>query len=367
MKSLKAPVVFLIVCLCIAASANAHYLWVSVDRAPEMRGTNIYFEETPKAGDGHYLDHFLGKSDVWIRTVERPAPKPIKAEEVKAREKRWMRVALPEADAYSVDSYGKFGVYAYGEKKVLLHYYARNLNVDSHDAMHELGRAEQMDLDLVPHDHGGQIEFTLLWKGEPVADRMVFIRGPEGFRENVKTNAKGRIELKRLSKGTLTLRSSVEFDTPGNENGEAFEAIRHNVTLVMPMNHASKAVNVEAKNLDVTNDAPLKVNESRSSELTLKTADEYTVNVKENTFVLGTVDQISVDVAVSIHDMDGKKLAEFDGSGRGPEYFHFESDKAGLYKIQLPAAHVVCGSSLLTCIKCMFPFVDGILITAPSG
>ena len=234
MKSLKTPFAFLLACFCIAATANAHYLWISVDRASDIRGTNIYFEEAPKAGDGHYLEHFLGKSDVWIRTIESPAPKPIKAEEVNAGDKRWMRVALPESKEYSVDSYGKFGVYEYGTKKVLLHYYARNLSVDSHDAMHELGRAEQMDLDLVPHDHGGRIEFSLLWKGEPVAERMVFVRGPDGLGENMKTDVNGMVELKRPSKGTLTLRSSVEFATPGSEAGEAYEAIRHNITLVMP-------------------------------------------------------------------------------------------------------------------------------------
>lgn len=200
-----------------------------------MRGTNIYFEEAAKPGDGFYLDHFLGKSKVWIRTMEQPSPAPVKAEEVKEGDNRWMRVALPESDEYSVDAYGKFGVYEYGTKKVLLHYYARNLSVESHDAMHELGRAEQMDLDLVPHDKGGQIEFTLLWKGEPVADRMVFVRGPNGLRNNVKTDSKGKVELELPSKGALTLRSSVEFPTPGKESGEVYEAIRHNITLVMPL------------------------------------------------------------------------------------------------------------------------------------
>lgn len=219
-------------CLCIAATANAHYLWISVDREPEGRtGTNLYFEEVPEPGDGSYLDHFLGKSDVWIRTIEQPTPDPIQADEVKEGDHRWMRVALPTADEYSVDAYGKFGVYEYGQTKVLLHYYARNLSVASHDAMHELGRAEQMDLDLVPHDAGNQLELTLLWKGKPVADRMVFIRGPKGFRKNVKTDAGGRIELERPASGTLTLRSSVEFPTPGEENGEAYELVRHNITL----------------------------------------------------------------------------------------------------------------------------------------
>lgn len=224
-----------IACLCFAASAHAHYLWISVDRNGQGKtGSNIYFEEAPQAGDGFYLDHFLGKSDVWIRTMKDPAPDPVQAEEIQDGDKRWMQLPLPTADAYSVDAYGKFGVYEYGQTKVLLHYYARNLCANSHDAMHELGRAEQMNLDLVPHDVGEQIEFTLLWKGKPVADRMVFIRGPQGFRENIETDAEGKIELKRPTAGTLTLRSSVEFPTPGQENGETYELIRHNITLVMP-------------------------------------------------------------------------------------------------------------------------------------
>tara|TARA_R110002049_G_scaffold4601_5_gene32223 strand:+ start:315423 stop:316157 length:735 start_codon:yes stop_codon:yes gene_type:complete len=244
MKRSRVFFLYAFVCVSIAASANAHYLWVSVDRAPDASaGTNIYFEEAAKPGDGHYLDHFLGKSEVWIRTIEQPSPAPIAAEEVNAGDNRWMRVALPDSEEYSVDAYGKFGVYAYGTKKVLLHYYARNLRVESHDAMHELGRAEQMDLDLVPHENGGEIEFTLLWKGESVADRMVFVRGPNGLRKNMKTDAKGKIELELPSKGELILRSSVEFSAPGEESGEAYESIRHNITLVMPLETETRSGN----------------------------------------------------------------------------------------------------------------------------
>ena len=225
-------VVFL--CLLVPNAGLAHYLWVSVDASDKGQVGNIYFEESAKPGDGSYLDHFLGKSDVWIRTVENPNPKPIRATEVKQGENRWMRVNVPSASDFSVDAYGKFGVYEYGKTKVLLHYYARHFSVHSHDAMHELGRAEQMNLDLVPHEFGKKLEFTLLWKGKPASDRMVFVRGPKGFRQNVKTDAKGKIQVARPDAGQLTLRSSVEEPTPGEEKGEAYELIRHNITLIMP-------------------------------------------------------------------------------------------------------------------------------------
>ena len=214
--------------------ASAHYLWVVPENSSTGEGVaNIYFEESPKAGDGHYLDHFLGSSDVWIRTLDDPSRDPVKASEVKKDMNRWMRVPMPDASEYSVDSYGKFGVYAYGKTKVLLHYYARNLKVVSHDGIHELGRAEQMDLDLVPHDIGNQLEIKLLWKGKPVPDRMVFVRGPAGFRKNTKTDARGRILIQTEAAGDYTFRSSVEVPTPGEDHGEAYELIRHNITLMM--------------------------------------------------------------------------------------------------------------------------------------
>ncbi|MCB9925555.1 MAG: hypothetical protein H6822_25620 [Planctomycetaceae bacterium] len=214
--------------------ATAHYLWVVVDNTPGAeKVANVYFEESPRAGDGHYLDHFLGSSKVWIRTLEQPDPDPVSASEVKNGENRWMQVALPAASEYSVDSYGKFGVYTYGKTKVLLHYYARNLVVASHDTVHELGRAEQMDLDLVPHDLGKDLEVTLSWKGEPVAERTVFVRGPKGVRKNVKTDDRGRIHLPSPNSGRYTFRSSVEEPAAGTENGERYELIRHNITLVL--------------------------------------------------------------------------------------------------------------------------------------
>ncbi|MEW4486652.1 hypothetical protein AB1L42_01140 [Thalassoglobus sp. JC818] len=216
--------------------ANAHYLWVIVENdQDDNRVANIYFEEAPSAGDGHYLDHFLGSSDVWVRTISHPNPEPVKATEVKQDKNRWLRVKFSDADEYSIDTYGKFGVYEYGSTKVLLHYYARTLKASSHDAIHELGRAEQLDLDFVPHDIGDQLELTLLWKGKPVSDRMVFIRGPKGFRMNVKTNDRGRVFVEPAEPGRYTFRSSVEEPTPGSDNGEDYELIRHNITILLDL------------------------------------------------------------------------------------------------------------------------------------
>ncbi len=61
----------------------AHYMWVVIDSDENDRVANVYFEEMPKPVDGSYLDHFLGKEKTWIRTLTRPNPEPLNAQEVK--------------------------------------------------------------------------------------------------------------------------------------------------------------------------------------------------------------------------------------------------------------------------------------------
>jgi hypothetical protein len=48
----------------------------------------IYFEESPSAGDGHYLDHFAKTSTTWFRTTEKIKPELIQVDDIRQGEKR---------------------------------------------------------------------------------------------------------------------------------------------------------------------------------------------------------------------------------------------------------------------------------------
>lgn len=61
----------------------------------------------------------------------------------------------------------------------------------------------------------------------------------------------------------------------------------------------------------------------------------YAIELAEHHFVSGVVDQRTVDVVVTIIGPDGAHLGEFDGPGRGPEPFHFETKTAGNYRIEV--------------------------------
>lgn len=236
-RSITLALASLLQLLVLTQVASAHYLWVTVNAKVKPHGeTNVYFEESPAPGDGHYLDPFVKAGKTWIRTIESPEPQPLTMKEVKPKEKqRWLQAKLPHGGQRSIDSYGKFGVYRYGKTDVLLHYYARLLDVNSHEALHELGRAEQMQLDIVPHTEKDHVDLKVLWRGKPAADRMVFIRGPKGFRKNVKTDKQGNVRFSLSGAGQYRFRTSVEVMKPGKDDGKDYAFVRHNGTLIMKL------------------------------------------------------------------------------------------------------------------------------------
>ncbi|MEM7204378.1 MAG: serine hydrolase [Planctomycetota bacterium] len=70
---------------------------------------------------------------------------------------------------------------------------------------------------------------------------------------------------------------------------------------------------------------------------TLETADakSYSLDLAASQFVLGAVEQVSVDVVVTISGPAGQRVGRFDGPGRGAEEFQFESGAAGKYRIEV--------------------------------
>ena len=64
----------------------------------------------------------------------------------------------------------------------------------------------------------------------------------------------------------------------------------------------------------------------------------YTFEAGENDFVLGEVNQISIDVTIRVLDPDGEQRARFGGLGRGPERFGGQPAGAGTYTVELIVA-----------------------------
>lgn len=62
---------------------------------------------------------------------------------------------------------------------------------------------------------------------------------------------------------------------------------------------------------------------------------DYTLELGPNMFVYGAVDQVSVDVALTVLGPDGQQIGSFDSPSRGLEYFRFETESEGTFVIRV--------------------------------
>lgn len=223
----------------LSSPAWSHYLWVSLDSKSGEHGTvNVYYEGGPGPGDGQYLDPFVQRGKTWIRVPGADGPAELKMKETKSPGKRWLSAPLTASGPRSIESYGKWGVYRYGKTDVLLHYYAKHLDVGSQEDLIKLGRAKQLHLDVVPQRVDDGAGFQVLWKGKPAAGRPVAVRGPGGFNAKLTTDKHGSVQFKPGGKGRYTLRTSVEQKETGTDDGKDFQLIRHHGTVLvnLPVN-----------------------------------------------------------------------------------------------------------------------------------
>ncbi|MFO7894497.1 MAG: serine hydrolase [Longimicrobiales bacterium] len=63
--------------------------------------------------------------------------------------------------------------------------------------------------------------------------------------------------------------------------------------------------------------------------------DTFTLELQTDRFVLGEVDQQTVDVVITIFGPDGERVSATDVSARGPELFQFNTEVAGRYRIEV--------------------------------
>jgi len=79
----------------------------------------------------------------------------------------------------------------------------------------------------------------------------------------------------------------------------------------------------------------LEIGVEQSGSLLQKTSKPYEIQLDSNAFVLGSVNQKTVDVIVKLVDDANKEVASFDGPARGREYFSFNIKKTGTYRLEV--------------------------------
>ena len=77
----------------------------------------------------------------------------------------------------------------------------------------------------------------------------------------------------------------------------------------------------------------LAVGVEKNGFLEQETPASYSITVDDNTYIAGWVDQISVDVVVSLLNEDDEEIDSFDNPAKGHEPFTFSIEDAGTYRL----------------------------------
>jgi len=85
----------------------------------------------------------------------------------------------------------------------------------------------------------------------------------------------------------------------------------------------------------VAQDIPLQVDDSIFATLSAEDKQIYSIHAESDNYILGRVNQISVDVELRILDPEGSPVSTIDSRTRGTEQFSFETEAEGQYTIEV--------------------------------
>lgn len=227
--SLWFALVLATVLLTIPTWAHAHFVWLVVTEgdAPEARA---YFGESA-APDSAPLIKKITQTKGWVRSAQ-GQPQPLTWQETVMGDEGWLAAKLPAQGA--VEAKCRYGVISRGGAAFLLNYYAKTIRPAKAEELAALGRAKELELDIVPRLGEGTLECTVLWKGEPLADCELSVIDPAGKSQTLKTGAKGEASVPANQQGLYALRAKhVEADAGGEENGQKYTETRHYSTLTL--------------------------------------------------------------------------------------------------------------------------------------
>lgn len=95
--------------------------------------------------------------------------------------------------------------------------------------------------------------------------------------------------------------------------------------------------------------------DSFEASLQAEATHAYTLELSAERFVYGIVDQRGVDVAVTVTGPDGGPVGRFDVPNRGPEPFHFTSEAAGVYRVEVATEDSAGEGQYMIAIKRLEP------------
>jgi len=216
----------------LAFAAQAHFVWVAVDKDKSGQAVaNVWFSELAEPDSADLLEKILTIQVFGQGADSKPQPVKVTKQDVGTNGGGAL-VGMVSADTKALSAQIKYGVMTRGDKTFLLQYYAKFLDSSASD-LKKLARDERLTLDVVPHvtDKGYSIE--ILYKGKPVAGSDLVLHDPAAKQTEAKTDEKGRVELVTAKPGLYSVRAKWVVEEKGKEGEKEYAQVNNYCTLAL--------------------------------------------------------------------------------------------------------------------------------------
>lgn len=192
------------------SAARAHFVWL--ERAPADGSVAAWF--------GEWADNVRETQDGYLKLIRTPRAFAADGHELPVEVRHDRLVVATGGAAGDIRLSNLF----YPEKgTTLVHYQAK---------LGRAGTTAQLPLELVPIAPGSDT-FTLLLRGQPLADTGVTLFTSTSWQRTFKTGADGRVTIETPWPGDAVLEVGHVEKIAGEHEGRAYEAIRHVATLTI--------------------------------------------------------------------------------------------------------------------------------------
>lgn len=198
--------------LTLAGTASAHAIWLERDTLGPIR---VYLDEIAPKEKEEDQTHRLKTSVVFTADPARAAPL------VHNEKDRHFVASVADKGDVRLRNDQVFAPWTDGGVRHGNIFYARAGRNDT---------APKLDFEIVPVKSGGR-EFTLLLRGQPVADAAVSVFSPQRVETKLTTDTAGRITVPEAQKGRYIIEASTIEDRAYKSFGEEVARLVHVTTL----------------------------------------------------------------------------------------------------------------------------------------
>lgn len=224
--------------VCATSALRAHFVWLALEPAKDSKPpeARVYFGELAHPDSAELLDR-LKRLEVWHRAKSGEYAE-VKLAKVELEDGSALAGTLP-AGATCIEADCSYGTFSRGQKKMLLHYYAKALGPGAGET---LVRSKRLALDLVPSCAGGALKLEVIWMGKPASGAMVTLLPQKASSSEVETDASGVATFQAPAPGKYEARARVIEAPSGEIDGEKYEEARHYITLTFEVPGPAAAI-----------------------------------------------------------------------------------------------------------------------------